>query len=413
MGILDPEFTPTRTTTAEETEYEVDSGASEVQRGNFEKPQFFGDNSLTKGFAAFQKGVSMASTYAGAALLLKNDLVSEREEGVPFRLTEDEYYQLQKKASSISAYGNIPYDVAEDFLVILCFVDKIADMIVIADAVQIAELADPSILRQPYLILAIPMLEKVAFCASAVEGLINLFRKYINAAQYTPGKSGQDVGDILSNLGVLASGFGGMGASLLLSSGSSENALGQFMSELLTGQRIPMAVIAKNPNLQSPSYTGKAFFGESPTSLSNIDMTSVFAKRIGAFPVPSNGSGTTSFGLQNMKSFSNSMSVNGLVAKMLTGSSVFEQGTKKARQIEGVVSQLNTMTGSTGEEIVDIRRADTAIPMMSALSAIGSGSDKSAFGTDTYKSGWMLSNSVSNHLQNNNSPFFEAVKRYL
>lgn len=407
------EFEPTRTTTAVETEYDVDSGASEVQRGKFAVPQFFGDNTLTSAFATFQTAVSKASEYAGAAMILRDELVSQREVGAPFRLTEDEYIQLQKKAASISAYGNIPYDVAEDFLIILCYVDKIEDMETIADAVQISELADESILRQPYLILAIPLLEKVAFCASAVEGLINLFRKYINAAQYTPGKSGQDISDILGNIGVLASGFGSAGVALQLSAGGAENALGNFMSELITGQRIPMSVIAKNPNLQSPSYTGKAFFGESPTALLNIDIDSLFAKKIGAFPIPSNGSGTTSFGLQNMKSFTNNMSVNGLVSKIMTGNALFQEGTKKARQIAGVVDQLNTMTGATGADIVDIRRADTAIPMMSALSAIGSGMDKSAFNTDTYKSGWMLSNSVSNHLQNNNSPFFEAVKRFL
>ncbi len=407
------DFDKTRTTTGPESEYDIDSSASEVQRGIFPTPQFFGDNSITSAFQTFQTAVSKASTYAGAALILRNDLVEERDPAVAFRLTEEEFVELSKKAASISAYGNIPFDVAEDFLIILCFVDKFNDMQTIADAVQIPELANPDILRKPFEILAIPLLEKVAFCASAVEGLINLFRRYLGAAQYTPGKSGQDVGDILSNLGILASGFGGMGASLKLSSGGAEDALGQFMSELITGKRIPMSVIAKNPNLQSPSYTGKAFFGEAPTALNNIDIDSLFAKKIGAFPQPSNGSGTTSFGLQNMKSFTNSMSVSGLVSKMLTGSELFTEGTKKARQIESVVDQLNTMTGATGSDIVDIRRADTAIPMMSALSAIGSGSTKSAFGTDTYKSGWMLSNSVSNHLQNNNSPFFEAVKRYL
>lgn len=402
---------PTRTTQGVESEYDVDSGASEVQRGYFKKPQFFGDNSLTANFQAFASAVSSAASYGGGAAYLRNDLADQRQTTDPYwRLTKAEFAEIQRKAASMSSFGNIPYDVAEDFLIILCFINNINDMIVIADALQIPELADASILRNVFVIMSITGLEKAAYMASAVEGLINLFRKYLQSSQYTPTSSGESMDSILQNLGIATSGFGSL---MQLESGSSDFAMGNFLSELVLQKRIPTSVIAKNPNMQSPSYAGKAFFGESPSALSVVDIDQVFAKKIGYFPKPSNGSGTTSFGLQNMGSLGQTMSVESLISKINFGSMSVEPGSKKSRQVAAIGDQLNALTGARLDEAVDIRRADTAIPLMSALSAISAGSQSSPFSADTYKSGWMMANGVSNHLQNNGSPFLEAIKRFL
>lgn len=223
--------------------------------------------------------------------------------------------------------------------------------------------------------------------------------------------SSESTSNILSTLSSLIGGFGG-GAEARLAAATSTDALGNFLSELITGKRIPMTVIAKNPALQAPSYTGKAFFGEAPAALSNVDIEQLFNKKIGCFPKPSNGAGTTSFGFQNMGSFSNSMSLSGLVSKVLFGGLEAVVGSKKAGQVSAIVDQISTLTGSNVDEILDIRRADTAIPMLSALSAVASGTDKSIFSADTFAKGWQLSNSVSNHLQNVDPKFMELVKRF-
>lgn len=404
---------PTRTTTGPVEEYDIDSGASEVQRGYFKTPQFYGDNKLTPQFTAFSNAVQTAASWAGAVDILRRDLADERREGDVFRLTKKEFAELEKKAKSISSYGNIPESVAQDFLIILCYMDNVKDLETVADAVQIPELADATIIRKPLVILAIPNLEKVAFCASAVEGLVNMFKRFLPASQAVPPSSGESTSSILDNLGKIIGGISNAASiAMRLEQGDAANALGNFLSELITGNRIPMSVIAKNPNLQSPSYVGKAFFGEAPSALSLIDINELFNKRIGVFPVPSNGAGTTSFGIQNFKSFQNAMTVAEFVSKISTGSKDFDPGSKKERMIMGMVDKVSDITGARADEIIDIRYADTSIPMLAALSAVDAGGKQSPFGVDTYSGGWKLSNSVGNHLQLTQPSFMTAVKRY-
>ena len=137
-------------------------------------------------------------------------------------------------------------------------------------------------------------------------------------------------------------------------------------------------------------------------------------KKIAAFPKPSNGAGVASFGLANLKSFSNSMPISGLISQVMTGNSVLKEGTAKFNQIMDIAGKVQSLTGGKPSEIIDIRRADTAIPMLSAFSMIIADSDKtSPFGQDTFSRGWVMQCSVSNTLQSNGSQFMETVKRFL
>ena len=375
----------TRTTQQEESSYNVDDGSAEVQRGKFATPGFFGDSSKSSGFGSFSSAVGMAASLIGTVASLRASLVDTRNSrSKVFYLTKTEYTEIQKRAASIASGSNIPYDVVEDFLIILCSVDNIEDMTIIADGVQIEELADPSILRQPMAILAIRALDKIAYAASAVEGLVNLFKKYLTAQAKTNPTAGEDIGSIIRSLSSFLGGLGGLGgATARLNNAGADDALGHFLSELITGKRIPMNVIAKNPNLQLPSYAGKAFFGEAPTALSLVDMDQLFNKKIACFPKPSSGAGTTSFGLQNMGSMGSSIPIANFVSKMIFGNSSFTTGTKKARQIEAAVTKIRTFTGASATEKLDVRRADTAIPMMAAMSAVMSGTDGCVFSNDT------------------------------
>ena len=188
---------------------DVEADAADIQRGVYKKPSFFGDISISQVHQIFTAGVNAAVSYSGQ-ISRKNELITTREVGNEYRLTVEEYDLLKKRAQSISNYAKIPYDTCEDFLIILCFVDQITDMIKIADAVQIEELANPAILRQPMQILNIRGLEKISFAAQAVDGLVNLYRKYLSSSQNVTNKSsGDDASSILNALSSIVGGLGG------------------------------------------------------------------------------------------------------------------------------------------------------------------------------------------------------------
>lgn len=387
--------------------YDVDADASMVQRGIYKTPGFFGDSSNSNFSKMFMAGVNTALDYAGQ-ISRKNELVDERTEETGYRLTKEEYTVLQKKAQSISNFTKIPYDTCEDFLIILCFVSNIDDMIKIADAVQISELANPLILRQPMKILNLPRLENINFAAQALDGIINLFRKYLVAAQNTPNIEDESSSSILNAISSLVGGFGGAGPGPRLET----NEMGNFLSELITGNRIPTNVIAKNPMIQSPSYAGKAFFGELPNALSNVDIDQIFNKMIASFPKPSSGAGTSSFSMQNFGSFQSSMPLTGFVSKIITGSSSMTSQ-RKQNQINSIVDKINTFAGSKSDDMVEVNRADNAIPVMIATATALSGYDKSVFSSSSFSSGWSQAQAVGAQLASTNPQFIEAARKFL
>jgi len=388
-----------------------DDNLAQVQRGMYRKPQFFGDMSLSShNFDGFKTGVQTAATYIGFANSLVMSLVSSREStDDQFYLTTGEYNQIQSLASSIASYGSVPYQTIVDFLVILCCIDNITDMTKIASVVEITELLNPNIIRQPFEILAIPTLYKIAFMANALDSIIRLYSRYANAST-SAGQGGDDISSILSNLSSLIGGFGSSSA-ILTSMSSAENALGHFMSELLDGKRIPMTVIAKNPMKASPSYTGQTLFGESATSLSHVDVDEVFPKKIAVFPKPSNGAGSTSFGMMNFGSLGSTvMNLTEFASKMLFGSSSITSGSYKETAIINAVAQLSALTGATSTETFSVNSADVAIPLQIALSTIHAGTSSSPFSSSSFQEGWQLANHIANYMQNSNPSFLNVIK---
>jgi hypothetical protein len=387
--------------------YDVGADAGLVQNGTYNKPTFMGDMTASQAFAVFNTGVQTALSYAGQTSR-KNEIVQTRNESTGYRLTQSEFTLLQKRAASISNYAKIPYDTCEDFLLIICFVDKHPDMIKIADAIQIDELANPAIMRKPMEILNIPGLERIAFAAQALDGLVNMYRKYIQATQSTNNQSsdGNDIGAVMQAI----SGFiGGMeSAGVRLETGE----LGSFMSELITGARIPINIIAKNPILQAPSYAGKVFFGELPGILSNIDIDQIFNKPIAAFAKMAAGAGTSAFVMQNFSSFSQAMPVVEFAAKILTGSADVSS-LRKLGQVMQVVDQVVGLTGGRATDIIDITRADNAIPMMMAMASTMAGFDKNVFSGSTFQEGWIAAQAVAQQLSRNDPGFIEAARRFL
>ena len=188
--------------------------------------------------------------------------------------------------------------------------------------------------------------------------------------------------------------------------------MGNFLSELMTGKRVPTNVIAKNPMLQSPSYTGKAFFGEGANSLSNVDVDQLFNKAIAVFPKMSGGSGTSSFKMQNFGSFSKAMSLTNFVSQFMTGSSNISS-TRKLNQVMGVVNKINDMTGSRADEMVEIFRADNALPIMTAISTHLSGFEKSIISASSFQNGWIGAQGVGNMLLQQDPGFMEVARKLL
>lgn len=210
------------------------------------------------------------------------------------------------------------------------------------------------------------------------------------------------LGGVLSAFGI----FGGIAGGPLLSQ-MGGYAIGNFMSELITGKRIPTQKIANNPSLRPPSYQGKAFFGETPVSLPAVDQ--LFCRKVGSFGEPTGGSGTDSFGMQNFASFGGVMDVASVVTKMITGSSKTpDTNTYYGQSVNTVVSNVANILNVKDGSSIEMRRSDNAIPMMIGLSAAIAGQAFSPFGSGTMSNGWKLASSTANDIQNINPEFLQT-----
>jgi hypothetical protein len=215
------------------------------------------------------------------------------------------------------------------------------------------------------------------------------------------------LGGAMSALGPL----GGIAAGMLLSKAGG-NALGGFMSEVLLGARIATSKLANNPMLTSPSYAGKAFFGEAPVALPAIDQ--VFCRKIGAFGTAQGGGGVVSFGMQNFASLGGALSIASVVSRFMTGSTTPPApttffGQQVAMMTNNLCNNLNVPTTSD----IELRRSDNAIPFMIGMSATIVGENFSPFGSSPFTNGWRLASSTANDIQRYNPRYLEACRTSL
>ena len=219
--------------------------------------------------------------------------------------------------------------------------------------------------------------------------------------------SSSPLGGVLSQFGAL----GGVAAGPLLQQ-TGGLAIGNFMSELITGTRIPTQKIANNPTLRPPSYAGKAFFGETPCALPAVDQ--LFCRKVGSFGNPTGGTGADSFGMQNFASFGGAMDIGSVVSKMVTGSSSIPDtstyfGKSMQTMIGNVCNILNVKTNAS----IEMRRSDNAIPFVIGMSAAISGESFSPFGSKPISDGWKLASSAANDIQRYNPQFLQTCKTSL
>jgi len=215
------------------------------------------------------------------------------------------------------------------------------------------------------------------------------------------------LGGVLSSLGPLGSlvagplleQFGGM-------------AIGNFMSELITGKRVPSQKLANNPSLRPPSYAGKAFFGETPCALPAVDQ--LFCRKIGSFGNSSGGSGADSFGFQNFASFGQGLSIGSVVARMVTGSSTIpSMNTFYGQSVNGMIGNVANIMNVLPTSNIEMRRSDNAIPLIIGLSAAIAEESFSPFGSKNIQQGWQLASSTANDVQKINPQYLEACRTSL
>jgi hypothetical protein len=189
-------------------------------------------------------------------------------------------------------------------------------------------------------------------------------------------------------------------------------AIGNFMSELITGKRIPTQKIANNPSLRPPSYQGKAFFGETSCALPAVDQ--LFCRKVGSFGNPTGGSGTDSFGMQNFASYGGTSDISSVITRMVSGSSntpspTTYYGQNMNQMISNVCNVLNVPTNSS----IEMRRSDNSIPFFIGLSAAIAGESFSPFGSKPISEGWKLASSTSNDIQRYNPQYLNACRTSL
>ncbi len=386
---------PPKNHTPSGDQYHVNAGTiADIQRGLLAQPTFFGNHGSTgSGAGGFQSFLS------GLGSLQTTSKSSERTDLTPAQLAK-----LETVAKSMALFGAIPIDVARDFLTILIRINDIDDFAAVLLATGLAAIIPTSYMRDVDRLLNVKELSQAAFLANALAGLIKAFAQYLRSSQQTSGGT-SPMNAILSAFGL----GGSASAEALMDAGSIEQRLGNFLSELVLGERIPIPVIAQNPMKEPPSYVGKVFFGELVGVMSHVDITELFPKKIAAFPEASSGAGMSSFNFQNMAGFAQGMPMTDLISNMNFGGADTSSGFMNTKAT-AILDQMGSMLGVSGTDKVEMRRADNAIPVMIALSAVNTGRETSPFPTSSFQDGWTLASSVTQFIQNNDSAFLTKLR---
>ena len=231
--------------------------------------------------------------------------------------------EVAKVANKIAQLSNIRFEDAEDFLYILITIDSHEVMIKFATATDIAELADANIMMKPLEILAIPGIEKVAYLADAISAILRAYRKYTNAENYDnkgESKSNSDsLAAIQTALGLASSFFspedGGVSYGPM-NGATPSSILGAGLTKLIRGKEIPIGVQANNPMLSPLSMIGMMFFGAAPNTVMTMDTDLPINKLIAVFGGMGDGAGYNSFKTKNTGSLSNLQSLGSLINNM-------------------------------------------------------------------------------------------------
>ena len=230
---------------------------------------------------------------------------------------------------------------------------------------------------------------------------------------------------MMTGISTNAAGIASMLASItgpgnIASSATMLNRVGGFavagaITQQVLGQRVKSSVACRNPMMQTPSYAGRAFFGESNGV--QIASEEMFCRRIAAYPSNQAGSGLMGFMMQNFGSYGGgSLSITSLTSLVTLGVLTPPTGGALGGMISTLSGNIASIMGGTSSSIVDPRRSDNAIPYMIAASSAMVGDTKCPFQTGVFTSGWQVASSVANDLQKHSPTsraFLETVRTSL
>ncbi|CAB5221311.1 hypothetical protein UFOVP245_123 [uncultured Caudovirales phage] len=405
---MSTDFGPSGEATGTSSDVSMDSDTQGlIQYGEIQQPGFYGNQELKNSNVAFNNAINTARAFAGVASYLMNTSTPTNytRTNNNYILTTAEKNAIDKKSMQLSLIGIVPYDHLHLFFYILASIDNINDLTYIAQVVGIPELADKRYIKNIIGVIGIQDIYKVGFLANAVASIDKQFApQFQNARNYSDPKNSSfnNVLQAISAVSSLAEVIGRPGG----------YAIGGYMSELITGTRVPTSKQANNPMLSGPSYAGKAFFGETPVTLPAVDQ--MFCRRVASFGTVNGGAGTSSFGMQNFNSFGGSQSITSMVAKVVLNSGVLPPETSAmGRQLLSLTNNVCNILNVNKNTKIEMRRSDNSIPFMIGMSAVLANDTHTPFGTKVFSEGWKLASSTSNDVQKSNPQYLEVCKTSL
>lgn len=405
---MSTDFGPSGEATGTSSDVSMDSDTQGlIQYGEIQQPGFYGNQELKNSNVAFNNAVNVASAFSGIAQYLKNTTAPKNYVRAKsnYILTTTEKAKIQNKSLELSLIGIVPYDHLELFFYILAAMDNINDLTYISQVVGIDELGDKRYLRNILGVLGINEIYKVGYLANAVAAIDRQYApQYQNARNHNDPKK-SNFNDVIKAISALSS-----LAEVISRPGG--YAIGGYMSELITGTRVPISKQANNPMLSGPSYAGKAFFGETPVTLPAVDQ--MFCRRVASFGTVNGGAGTSSFGMQNFSSFGGSQSMTSMVAKIVLNSGVVPPETSAmGKEILAITNNVCNILNVNKNTNIEMRRSDNSIPFMIGMSAALSNDTHTPFETQVFSDGWKLASSTSNDVQKSNPQYLEVCKTSL
>lgn len=167
-----------------------DSGTiAAIHKKIYHKSAAFGDQQLKASYKSFNNAVGASHSNYNSSQSLKTTTSKEPVDKVNnYYLTDQQKNLLQKKASDFAEPGIVPYDVLEDFLYALCYIDDYPTLKLVADTTGVKQLDNPSIVREPSIILNLEDLYKVGYLANGLSALT----KQIQDDLFTQARSASD-----------------------------------------------------------------------------------------------------------------------------------------------------------------------------------------------------------------------------
>lgn len=165
------------------------SSAASFQRKEYGQTPAFSNKTTGSSYSSFNSSVNSAHSVVQSARNLKTKTSNQPVDIYKnYYLTDSEKLLLISKATEFAEPGIVPYDVLEDFLYVLCYVDDYDTMKFVAKVTGVEGLDNPSIIRIPVLILNVLNLSKIGYLANGLASLT----KQIDHAKYTQASSAQD-----------------------------------------------------------------------------------------------------------------------------------------------------------------------------------------------------------------------------